>query len=141
VWLALTVAWAVQISALSSSSFSSCRTESLLVSLVGALGLPIAPEVLDAVHLAARKLSHALLYAALTLLMYRTAAGSWVRWRAPIAAGCVAVAALYGLADEFHQFFTPDRGASVLDWGIDATGAVSAMALVYARRRLAMSYH
>lgn len=34
-----------------------------------------------------------------------------------------ALAVLYALSDEFHQFFVPGRNASLVDVGIDALGA------------------
>ena len=33
------------------------------------------------------------------------------------------VASLYGMTDEFHQYFVPDRACDPLDWLIDTCGA------------------
>ncbi len=47
----------------------------------------------------------------------------------------IAVAALYGLADELHQSQVPSRDASVADWIADAVGAIAgALAITYLRR-------
>ncbi len=51
------------------------------------------------------------------------------RWAAKpvkyIALVCTA-AALYGVSDEFHQYFVPGRDTSVYDWFADCTGAATA---------------
>ena len=49
-------------------------------------------------------------------------------------AAAVLLAALYGVTDEFHQRFTPGRGARPLDVAIDILGASLGLALVYAWR-------
>jgi VanZ family protein len=54
------------------------------------------------------------------------------------AAVAVAVAALYGVIDEIHQSFVPDRTGQLSDIAIDAVGAVVGVAVVAALlRRLA----
>lgn len=42
----------------------------------------------------------------------------------------VLVAAVYGISDEFHQHFVPQRNADVLDWLADTGGALLAALLV-----------
>jgi VanZ family protein len=41
-----------------------------------------------------------------------------------------AVAAAYGLSDEFHQRFVPGRTAALDDWGADALGAATAVVII-----------
>ncbi len=48
-----------------------------------------------------------------------------------MAAAAVAVAAGYGVTDEFHQALVPGRTASVTDWGIDVVGATAAAGIGY----------
>lgn len=36
------------------------------------------------------------------------------------------VTSLYGMSDEFHQFFTPHRSVDVFDWLADTAGVVAA---------------
>ncbi|HHT9107571.1 MAG TPA: VanZ family protein [Candidatus Wunengus sp. YC64] len=38
----------------------------------------------------------------------------------------VGVTSLYGISDEFHQLFTPNRSVDVFDWMADTIGAVTA---------------
>lgn len=40
------------------------------------------------------------------------------------------LAVLYALSDEFHQWFVPGRGNSLVDVGIDALGAVSGLGVL-----------
>ncbi len=47
-----------------------------------------------------------------------------------------AIAAGYSLTDELHQWFVPGRGASLLDCGIDTSGAGIGMLVIYLRHRL-----
>lgn len=41
-------------------------------------------------------------------------------WIAPV------LVALYGMADEIHQSFTPGRSASLIDWAFDVAGGLAA---------------
>ena len=70
------------------------------------------------------KTEHASEYAVLGVLFVRALAGR--RWLSPtlgcvIAAACLAT--LYGVSDEFHQLFVPDRDFDVRDMMADAFGA------------------
>ncbi|WP_347275740.1 VanZ family protein [Candidatus Kuenenia sp.] len=38
----------------------------------------------------------------------------------------IGITSLYGMFDEFHQSFTPNRSADVLDWLADTAGAATA---------------
>ena len=75
---------------------------------------------------------HGLLYAGLAVLVLRAAAGA--RWdgvtlRAVVVAALFA--SLYGITDEFHQWFVPGRTADVYDWMADTIGASVAVAAVW----------
>ena len=52
---------------------------------------------------------------------------SAVSWRKGLAA--IALASLYGVTDELHQYFVPGRNCDVHDWLADTTGAAIAVAL------------
>jgi VanZ family protein len=47
------------------------------------------------------------------------------------------VAGAYSLTDEFHQTFVPGRGPSLIDCGIDTTGAALGALVFYGRRLFA----
>ena len=38
----------------------------------------------------------------------------------------IVITSLYGMSDEFHQLFTPNRSVDVFDWLADTIGAVAA---------------
>jgi VanZ family protein len=38
----------------------------------------------------------------------------------------IGIVSLYGISDEFHQFFTPNRSVEIFDWLADTAGAVTA---------------
>ena len=38
----------------------------------------------------------------------------------------IGIASLYGMSDEFHQLFTPNRSVDIFDWLADTAGAVAA---------------
>jgi VanZ family protein len=78
-------------------------------------------------------LGHFGVYAVLGVL-YLTAL-SRVRpvWLRVVAA--VALATLYGITDEFHQSFVPNRSVEVADVGADLAGGTVAAALALAMRR------
>lgn len=71
------------------------------------------------------KLLHLTEYAVLSALCYR--ALRWAAW--PGAARhtlvlAIAAASFYGVTDEVHQAFVPNRESSLFDWMADTVGAV-----------------
>ncbi len=38
----------------------------------------------------------------------------------------IGITSLFGVSDEFHQFFTPHRSVDIFDWVADTAGAVAA---------------
>lgn len=84
------------------------------------------------------KLIHAAVYAVLAALLCR-ALLIGVRHGSPVsgAAVAVALAALFGASDEWHQSFTPGRDASAADLVADVVGAMlgAALTAVLYRRR------
>ena len=74
-----------------------------------------------------------MLYGVLALLVQSTIrswAGVGLRPSVMVAAA-VAVAASYGVTDEFHQALVPGRAPSVTDWGVDVVGAIAAAGIGY----------
>ena len=82
-----------------------------------------------------RKLGHMGVFGILALLLWRALAGT-TAWRRPWA-WAFALAVLYAVTDELHQGLVVTRHPSLLDVGIDATGAliaVVAVGLIRSRR-------
>lgn len=67
-----------------------------------------------------KKSAHAIGYGMLAISYARALAGSGVRQAVPLAL-CFAI--LYGISDEWHQTFVPNRFGSPFDVLIDTTGA------------------
>lgn len=71
------------------------------------------------------KVMHLVAYAMMGILAAR-----WIRQEkqeiSPLRLRILALAftILYGMSDEIHQAFVPDRSASVMDWLADGTGAL-----------------
>jgi VanZ family protein len=76
------------------------------------------------------KIQHAFAYLCLSFsigLWFR--AQSWKQHTLRCFAVSFAIASLYGLSDEIHQAFVPNRSPDVLDWAADSTGALIGAAL------------
>src|SRR5216110_1737211 len=71
--------------------------------------------------------AHAVLYAGLGGLLVRALAGG-LRRRITVAIALTAtvLAGVYGISDEFHQYFVPPRHSDVFDVVADTTGAAAA---------------
>jgi VanZ family protein len=82
------------------------------------------------------KLVHAVVYGVLGALVRVALGGTRLRPGAALLAA-LALAALYGVSDEFHQMYVPNREASSLDLAADAIGALlgAAVAGVVLRRQ------
>ena len=75
-------------------------------------------------HVIARKLGHAAVFALLCFLWWRALRPSVRADRAPILALVATLA--YAITDEYHQTFVPGRQGAVSDVAIDLAGAVIA---------------
>jgi VanZ family protein len=81
---------------------------------------------------------HFLAYGALAVAALRAfARATWSGVRPRAAVFAVLLASAYGLTDEFHQRFVPNRMSGLDDWAADTLGAITAVVivLVMARRR------
>jgi VanZ family protein len=88
-------------------------------------------EVPDVSHF--DKLLHFGAYGVMAVLFYRTYLAGWPQagQRTLIWASAIS-AALFGLSDEIHQYFVPQRSADPLDWIADALGGALG-AVIYQR--------
>ncbi len=71
------------------------------------------------------KLYHAGNFGVLAALLYPVTGRAWL---------AALLASLYGISDEVHQAFVPDRSADALDWLADTVGALAAVTLLQLRQ-------
>ncbi len=76
------------------------------------------------------KLFHALAYAVLGFLLLGSRQLSGNGFNTAQVRSSILIASLYGISDEFHQYFVPGRSADVWDWVADTLGAVIAVSLL-----------
>lgn len=48
---------------------------------------------------------------------------------------CVILTSLYGLSDEFHQYFVPTRTMSLKDWFVDSLAGFTAPYILFIRNK------
>lgn len=119
----------------STDRFSATHTSSILETFFRAVNLSLNPTTLAQIHFLIRKLAHITSYAILTLLLYRALrAESTIRWKLKWAVAAFIIAAVYALADEYHQSLTSERSASFADSFIDMTGSLCALGGVWIKR-------
>jgi VanZ family protein len=136
IWV-VTLAWAGNITFLSTASFGGSVTGYLLAQLLSSLHIHLAHPTFEIVHFLIRKLAHVTEYAILSLfLCFSFNPRHPESWHIRSALGAVAIAGLFSLTDEYHQSFVPGRTASIKDCGLDTFGALVGMLLLYAGRRL-----
>ena len=82
-------------------------------------------------HQTIRKLAHFIEYLVLSVLLYR-ALRAGRRWDLRAASMSLAIAGLYSVGDEFHQWFVPGRTAAAADCLIDVSGAAAGQGLLAA---------
>lgn len=80
------------------------------------------------------KVAHVALYAVLSaFLSFALASWRHLGWRQPLIA--FVGATLYGMSDEFHQSFVPNRTPAWSDVALDAAGAALALLALLLLRR------
>ena len=81
-----------------------------------------------------RKGAHVTEYAILAFFVFRALEGIFAPSERLRRTGwCLVLTAGYALTDEFHQWFVPGRGASLVDWGIDLAGVSIVLVLLSVR--------
>jgi len=83
-----------------------------------------------------KKTAHFFEYGLLALAFYRALKGSWRICLPNIAQKAWALATLYAVTDEFHQWFVPTRTATPRDVVIDSIGAATILAVFLGVARL-----
>jgi VanZ family protein len=138
----ITLVWAALIFQLSTETFTGSFSELLLRDILGFLHLTVTEQTFVLLHYLFRKLAHLTEYGIFGVFLYHCFLNSnQTEWSARAAFWAVTVAGLYSLTDEFHQRFVPGRGPSLKDCGIDATGAVLAMLVIFIWTKLFPSRH
>jgi VanZ family protein len=93
--------------------------------------LPAPFEIPEVAHF--DKLLHLGAYGVMAILFYRTYLSGWPQaLKRTLIWASVISTALYGLSDEIHQYFVPERSADPLDWLADAVGGAVG-AVIYQR--------
>ena len=110
-WLPVAV-WAALIFAVSSRSS--------LPSIGGGRGFPLSPA------------GHFVEYAILALLLFRALRRHEAASPGKAALLSLIASVLYGMSDEFHQSFVPNRQPSPWDVAMDGLGAATALAIAIA---------
>jgi len=82
---------------------------------------------------------HLIMYAILCFLFIKLFMSYGLEKKKSIAYGFLA-AIVYGLIDEFHQFFVPDREMHFGDWLLDAVGAFVVVCLYNVAGRMPLAF-
>lgn len=88
---------------------------------------------LGVIDLIGRKIAHASVYAALTLLWWWALTPAAKSGRA-VTAAAAAIAFVYAITDEYHQAYVEGRVGSPIDVGIDTVGIAVAVWLIRSGR-------
>lgn len=112
---------------------SSDQTHNVLIRLLQAIAPAwvATPGAVDEINHWVRKTGHFTAYATLAVLAARACRGLTGRLPARGVLAAWAVAVAWAAIDEYHQSFTPTRGASAYDVLLDSAGALTGV-LLYA---------
>lgn len=127
-WPALV--WAGVIFTLSTDSFSSAHTSTMISRLISWAIPSLRGDELDIVNYIARKSAHFTEYFVFYVCLFRAFRGDRKGWRWTWAAAALAIAAGYACFDEIHQAFVASRGASPWDSLLDSFGAFVSAVIV-----------
>ena len=134
-WLCVVV-WIAAIQAFASDSFSANETSRFIGQLLRWLFLDADAQWVATVHLAIRKTAHFVEYAILVLLVLRAFRMNFDRRLAWLAAASLVLTLVVAVVDESRQAAAANRTGALSDVALDMGGAVSALALASAVRRL-----
>jgi VanZ family protein len=111
---------------MSTDTFSSEHTFSVVKTVINFLVPGLSAEEVDLIHAIIRKVAHIVEYFILGFLLFRAFrghSGAWWSWQWFLLTSLVVL--LWAASDEFHQSFISTRTASIVDVGIDMVGGIS----------------
>ena len=123
--------WAGLIFSLSTDSFSSEHTGSILYPIFHWLMQSLTLAQFEPIHYFIRKSAHFTEYFIFCLLLFRGTRSGRPGWRWTWALAALSIAAGYSALDEIHQAFVASRTASVWDSLLDSAGAFVASIVLY----------
>jgi len=127
----LTVAWAALIFYLSTATFGTEFSETLLSRELNIFHFAVSLTAFHYLDTLQRKLAHLIVYGIFAALLYGSlGTHEALRQRQRRIIWCILIAGAYALTDEFHQSFVPGRNASIVDCGIDIIGATLALLML-----------
>jgi VanZ family protein len=138
-WPALV--WASVIFSLSTDTFSSEHTASVIEPILKWLDRSLTEAQFEAIHHLIRKSAHFTEYFIFCLLLYRGVRLGREGWRWTWGVAALSCAAGYSVLDEIHQAFVASRTASPYDSLLDSTGAFAAFAVLWLWFRWRRSGH
>ena len=119
---------------MSTGTFSSQNTSSLIRTILCFLVPEISSPEVNLIHALLRKAAHVIEYFILGVLLFRAFRGGSnesFNWRWSLLS--ITVVVLWAASDEFHQLFVPTRTASAMDVGIDTAGGIFGQVVSAAR--------
>jgi VanZ family protein len=128
-WPALV--WAGIIFSLSTDSFSSDHTASILYPMLHWVRPSLTFEQFDVIHYYIRKSAHFTEYFIFCVLLFRGVRADRPGWRWTWTLAALALAAGYSALDEIHQAFVASRTASPWDSLLDSVGATGATVALF----------
>jgi VanZ family protein len=132
-------AWAGVIFSLSTDTFSSEHTASVIEPILKWMVHSLTDDQFDSIHHLIRKGAHFTEYFIFCLLLYRSVRLGRAGWRWTWGVTALSCAAGYSVLDEIHQAFVPSRAASAYDSLLDSIGAFAAFGVLWLWFRLRRS--
>jgi len=131
--------WAGVIFSMSTDTFSSEHTASVLEPILRWMIRSLSDERFETIHYFIRKSAHFTEYFVFCLLLYRGVRQGRPGWRWTWGIAALSCAAGYSVLDEIHQAFVASRTASAYDSLLDSIGAFVAFAALWVWFRLQRS--